>query len=395
VTYARGIYDQLLDDALARAVESALCGTPSFGALPAEDAASRLAAIVAEELRKALSDLDSDPAGGRNESQHPGAQLALINGVLADLRRRVSASERSIPPISDPPRVLRAIWSGVGDPPEHPETGLIAPWLFTAGRGSPALVTELRREAAACDEIDILVSFITVAGVRKLIDVLRAATAADATGQGRTRIRVLTTTYTGATEIRALDELARLNGCEVRISLDGRRTRLHAKAWIFKRKTEFGSAYVGSANLSGAALMGGLEWTVKFTQKGEEDLYKRAIAHFDTLWADDEFTPFLPDDDENRSAVLAALRRESGHDTDAPLAFFDIQPRPFQREMLEEIDREREQGRRRNLISSAFPALVSRFPASCTTRPPSARGSPAARFSRRPGFSPSPGFLSK
>jgi HKD family nuclease len=52
-----------------------------------------------------------------------------------------------------------------------------------------------------------------------------------------TRLRILTTTYTGATEARALDELARLPGCEVRVSLDGRRTRLHAKAWLFQRKT--------------------------------------------------------------------------------------------------------------------------------------------------------------
>ena len=85
-------------------------------------------------------------------------------------------------------------------------------------------------------------------GVCRLIDVLKSATAADASGHGRTKIRVLTTTYMGATEVLALDELARLNGCEVRVSLDGRRTRLHAKAWIFQRATGFGSAYDGCFN---------------------------------------------------------------------------------------------------------------------------------------------------
>ena len=121
---------------------------------------------------------------------------------------------------------------------------------------------------ANCDRVDLLVSFITVAGVRKVFDILQAATAADATGRPRTRLRILTTTYTGATEIEALDYFARLPGCQIKVSLDGRRTRLHAKAWIFHRRTEFGSAYVGSANLSGAALLGGLEWTVKFTEQG-------------------------------------------------------------------------------------------------------------------------------
>ena len=153
------------------------------------------------------------------------------------------------------------------------------PWLFTAGKGSPSLLNEIRRELASSDRVDILVSFITVSGVRKLQDVLNAITARCASGQVQTHLRILTTTYTGATEARALDELARLPGCEVRVSLDGRRTRLHAKAWLFHRKSGFGSAYVGSANLSGAALTGGLEWTVKLTQRGQERLLARATAH--------------------------------------------------------------------------------------------------------------------
>jgi HKD family nuclease len=95
-------------------------------------------------------------------------------------------------------------------------------------------------------------------------------------------------------------------GCEVRVSLDGRRTRLHAKAWLFQRKTGFGSAYVGSANLSGAALTGGLEWTVKLTQRAQEALFARAVAHFETLWADSEFQRYDPD---NARASPGAGRR--------------------------------------------------------------------------------------
>jgi superfamily II DNA or RNA helicase/HKD family nuclease len=227
------------------------------------------------------------------------------------------------------------------------------PWLFTAGRGTPSLLAEIRREAAGADEIDILVSFITVSGVLKLMDVLRSVTAANASGEGRTKIRVLTTTYTGATEAEALDQLAGLNGCEVRVSLDGRRTRLHAKAWIFQRKSGFGSAYVGSANLSGAALMGGLEWTVKFTERGQGAMFTMAKAHFETLWLDEEFTPYTPADPTARAALDEALRRERGAYDAGPTGFFDIHPKPYQREMLEELAREREVGRARNLLVAA------------------------------------------
>ena len=49
------------------------------------------------------------------------------------------------------------------------------------------------------------------------------------------QLRLLTTTFTGTTEVAALDTLARLPGAEVRVSYDTRRTRLHAKAWGIAR----------------------------------------------------------------------------------------------------------------------------------------------------------------
>jgi superfamily II DNA or RNA helicase len=189
-----------------------------------------------------------------------------------------------------------------------------------------------------------------------LQDVLQQITALSGRSDVATRIRILTTTYTGATEARALDELARLPGCEVRVSLDGRRTRLHAKAWLFQRKTGFGSAYVGSANLSGAALTGGLEWTVKLTQRAQTGLFARATAHFETLWEDNEFQRYDPDNPVHRRELVAALRRETfgaGDSAGVIPAFFDIQPKTYQQEMLEQLAAERAHGRFRNLVVAA------------------------------------------
>jgi superfamily II DNA or RNA helicase/HKD family nuclease len=347
MTFPRGLYDLVLTEAVARSLENLAPDVPALRDLDTEEVTERLIDVLGRELRGILDHLD----GGHEEEAR--AQLELVNGLLAQLRADRRSSEELVELVETPPRILQSIRGPGESAPIAPETGLAAPWLFTAGRGSPSLLTEIRREAAACDQIDILVSFITVSGVRKLIDVLRSVTAANAAGEGRTRIRVLTTTYTGATEIEALDELARLNGCEIKVSLDGRRTRLHAKAWIFHRRSGFGSAYVGSANLSGAALMGGLEWTMKFTERGQEALFGRAKAHFDTLWLDDEFARYAPEDPENRAAVVEALRREAGERIDGPLPFFDIQPKPYQRDMLDQLAREREHGRNRNLLVAA------------------------------------------
>ena len=200
----------------------------------------------------------------------------------------------------------------------------------------------------------LLVSFITISGVRKLQDILQATTSLDASGCPRTRIRVLTTTYTGATEIEALDYLARLPGCEVKVSLDGRRTRLHAKAWIFSRKDPIWLGVCPAVRISQAQpLLGGLEWTVKFTQHGQASLYSRAKAHFETLWNDTEFQHYDANNPKHREELKRALKRETGEGEPAVVTFFDLEPKDYQKEMLEQLAVERQYGRQRNLVVAA------------------------------------------
>jgi superfamily II DNA or RNA helicase/HKD family nuclease len=347
-----GLYDLLLTEGLARSLADLEPAStdlqPPHGGVP-----ELLVDALVRQLGAILDDVTGDRADKASQ------QLELVNALLVALRNRLACADGSnaaaavVDLIAPPLRVLRAVRRD-RQFTAPPETGLAAPWLFTAGKGSPSLLQEIRRELASADQVDILVSFITVSGVRKLQDVLQQITATGAQGQGATRLRILTTTYTGATEARALDELARLPGCEVRVSLDGRRTRLHAKAWLFQRKAGFGSAYVGSANLSGAALTGGLEWTVKLTQRGQAALFTRAIAHFETLWADSEFQRYDPDNADHRQALAAALGRESfGGEPAGVVSFFDLQPKTYQQDMLEQLLAERAHGRHRNLLVAA------------------------------------------
>lgn len=353
-----GLYDLLLTEGLARSLADLDPSRADVSALKG-GAAQFLAEVITRQLSTILDDVSGD------EAEKAKRQLELVNGLLVMLRQRLAGSSADgassagevVDLVAPPLRVLRAVQRDQQFL-VSPEIGLGVPWLFTAGKGSPSLLQEIRRELASSDQVDILVSFITVSGVRKLQDVLQQITAKgaqqDGQAQPKTRLRILTTTYTGATEARALDELARLPGCEVRVSLDGRRTRLHAKAWLFQRKTGFGSAYVGSANLSGAALTGGLEWTVKLTQRAQEALFARAVAHFETLWADSEFQRYDPDNVEHRQALAAALGRESfGGEPSATISFFDLQPKTYQLEMLEQLTTERAHGRTRNLLVAA------------------------------------------
>jgi HKD family nuclease len=307
-------------------------------------------------------DEDDDSEGETKQQARANIQLNLINGLLANLRSQLnqhypdSDHANGVRLLARPARHLTSVHRD-RPPLAMPDTGITAPWLFAGSKSSPSLLNELRHELSSSDRVDILMSFITVSGLRKIRDILQSITAVGGDGISNTRLRVLTTTYIGATEAQALDELARLPGCEVRVSLDGRRTRLHAKAWIFERDSGFGTVYVGSANLTQAAMAGGLEWTAKFTERGQGDTYVQAQAQFETLWHDNEFVPYHPDSDGHRAALDQALSRERGTykgDT-APqvLTFFDLQPKNYQLEMLEQLQTEREHGRKRNLVVAA------------------------------------------
>lgn len=360
-----GLYDQLLTDELTTQLGEHQEDHLSLSILGAQMAPQKLADALSEQLGKILHDLpkgDDDEVDQDARQARVDTQLELINalpvGLRAQLDQRYPDRDHidSVRLITSPARHLTSVHRE-RPAPAMPDIGVATPWLFAASKSSPSLLNELRHELGSSDRVDILMSFITVSGMRKIRDVLQSITATGANGQFRTRLRVLTTTYIGATEAQALDELARLPGCEVRVSLDGRRTRLHAKAWIFERDSGFGTIYVGSANLTQAALAGGLEWTAKFTERGQSAMYTQAQAHFETLWHDTEFISYHPDIDGHRAALDRAISRESGSYKDDPashiLSFFDLQPKNYQREMLESLQTEREHGRKRNLVVAA------------------------------------------
>lgn len=288
-----------------------------------------LAARIPELLDLAASATDDKATQARQE-------LRLIAEMMRAAKAVTHVEKLAALPAADM-RLLHAVHEA-RLPPILPRTGLKRPWLFTSGRHEPSLYSELRAELETAERVDILVSFIKKAGVRKLEDIFERLTSTDAQGRSRLTVRVLTTTYMGATDRLALDQLARYPGVEVRVSLDGRRERLHAKAWIFQRGNGFGTAFIGSANWSKSALIDGIEWTVKIAQRRDPQLFDSAKANFETLWNDPEFAAYFPDNEDHREALDRALAEQRGLTEGTPVAirtWFDLQPKPFQQVMLD------------------------------------------------------------
>jgi HKD family nuclease len=144
----------------------------------------------------------------------------------------------------------------------------------------------------------------------------------------------------GATDPKAIEALSGLRNTEIRVSYDTKRTRLHAKAYLFHRETGFGSAYVGSANLSNAALSEGLEWTTKISHYELPYLWNKIAGTFETYWQDDEFQPYQGNAPER---LRQAIRRERAAAAEPDFAVtFDLRPYPFQEEILDVLAAERE-----------------------------------------------------
>lgn len=239
-----------------------------------------------------------------------------------------------------------------GDPSHEamnrPESPLSDAALLTNSAHEPSLGAELRAEIETADRVDLLCAFVKWHGLRVLENQL---------GELKRRavpFRVITTTYVGATERRALDRIVKDFGGEVHISYETKSTRLHAKAWMFHRESGFSTAYVGSSNLSKSALLDGLEWNVRLSSIATPELMRKFEATFETYWWDSSFEPYDPDRD------AAHLDREirngsfSSEGKSVDLAGLDVRPYPHQALMLEDLQAERTtHDRHRNLIVAA------------------------------------------
>lgn len=82
--------------------------------------------------------------------------------------------------------------------------------------------------------------------------------------------------------------LRELGNVEIRASFNTKQERLHAKSYIFTRKTNFDTAYIGSSNLSRSALTKGLEWNLRVTTIENPHIINKTKATFDSYWNSDD-----------------------------------------------------------------------------------------------------------
>jgi HKD family nuclease len=341
------VYEELITQRMqAQMDELDAAGWKAIGADVSEESSPH---VIARHLSQAI---------GRKLAQVPHNQrVAVANQIIKSLASDTTSSlgpntGDAVELIADGPRQLLALaeQEAPGVYAVRPLTPLSETALITNSPEDPSLGTELRAELATADSIDLLCAFVKWYGLRVLEDSLRAARARNV------RIRVITTTYIGATDRHALDRLVRDFGAEVKVNYEIRSTRLHAKAWLFRRNSGFDTAYVGSSNLSKAALLDGLEWNVRLSSVATPAVLNKFQATFDAYWNDIAFESYNPDDDGERldRALAQAGGTSSPGDLKINLSGLEVRPFPHQRDMLERLRVEREiHGRNHNLLVAA------------------------------------------
>jgi superfamily II DNA or RNA helicase/HKD family nuclease len=331
-----GLYESLITDLVASELSLTDSESVSVGKIDDADQPHVLARHVQQLVQRVLaSTKDSD------------RRLAIVNGLVEHLEQLGDLVDA---PPSHLLRIAPTAMPGATRMEDvRPSTPLSEAALLTNAKGEPSLGSELRAELDTADEVDLLCAFVKWYGIRVLEPELRRLKARG------TKFRVITTTYMGATERQALDRLVREFGAEVKIQYDAQRTRLHAKAWLFLRNTRFDTAYVGSSNLSKAALLDGVEWNVRISRVGTPTLLEKFRATFDTYWNDASFETYDPDRDRDRLDDALAISG-STHAGGLPITLsgLEVKPFPYQQAILEALEAERiVHNRHRNLVVAA------------------------------------------
>ena len=347
-----GVYESLITDTLKEKLSS-LDRNQFFVAdekqLDREEAIHFLTIHFTKALKNALNLIKAD------KKNFVSRQIEITNKLLSYLSENISDYEFSEDLIADGGFILEGILDRLNSDYKDvslqlkeimPTTRLVQSELFVGGNQGVSLDSELKKEIRSADRINLLVSFIKWKAIVILQEAFQEFTARGG------KLRVITTTYMGASDAKAIDFLSQLPNTQVKVSYNNSNERLHAKAYLFYRNTGYHTGYIGSSNFSRSALTDGLEWNVKVTTKEIPHIIDKFQKTFESYWNDPEFELYDSSQFDNLGKIL--LQSQFGKRTEEIVNFFDLKPYHFQSEILEKLKVERKvHNSWRNLIVAA------------------------------------------
>lgn len=349
----QGIYEELVTQLVSNKINE--LNRDSYyinkSKIDKEEASIIISRHLAKTIKGALDAM-------KNETNLIELQIEIANKIIQFLKSELKSNDFDKDLIESGGEILKAVFTKIdahfSDFDLHlkeitPYTRLTYSELFTGGSNTGlSLESELKKEILSSNKIDLLVSFIKFKGIIILEQELKEFT------QRGGQLRVITTTYMGASDYKAIELLSKLENTQVKISYNTGNERLHAKAYLFYRNTGFHTGYIGSSNFSRSALTDGLEWNVKITTKEVGHIIDKFQKTFESYWQSDDFEIF--DSAIHKEKLIDSLNKGKSNSNGAvnPAAYFDLKPYPFQFEILEKLEVERTvHNRNRNLVVAA------------------------------------------
>lgn len=306
--------------------------------------------MLADYLAEVVSGILKNYFRDRDVKTTIAGQVDVVNRILRFIEEEWQNIETTSEQLSEASKLqfLRGIYSKVGyseaqieeKARNHPVSGYRVSSLFTGGNDL-SMDDEVKRDIQTADQIDWIVSFVKFEGLRLLYDELK-----DFVSRDDTRLRVITTTYMGATDpkaVRMLYQLREFGQVEIKASFNTRQERLHAKSYIFRRNNSFDTAYIGSSNISRSALTRGLEWNMRVTSVENGHIIHKTQATFDNYWNSDDFEAIDSEEALQRfSDAIWKERHKSGTDDSVQEYLTRFERKTHQIKVLEKLQYERE-----------------------------------------------------
>ncbi|NOK04045.1 DEAD/DEAH box helicase family protein [Myxococcus xanthus] len=307
------------------------------------------------EEQRAIFELVDEVKRGLDGELHPdGYNIGINVGAAAGqtvLHLHVHVIPRFQGDMDDPRGGVRHVIPGKG----NYLAGRNKP-LATGGLGDPFL-HHLEPLFADAVEISVLAAFVQDSGLELLRESVEAALTRGAT------VRILTGDYLAITQADALrrlldwmEEDAALQAEPGRGRFEARvveveklqLTSFHPKSWRFLG-TGLAVAYVGSSNISRAALKTGVEWNLRVERDRDPQAWNEVVDAFEGWWS--RASPLDANWVEQyaRRAPVARLRLPAGEtEPEAPLP--RREPHSLQRQALGALAHGRREGRQRALV---------------------------------------------
>lgn len=339
-----GIYESLIYEALKRKLESLSDKYVFTDSIDSGEAPKLLTNYIAKIINSLLSD-DS-------VFENLDGRFKFINDILNYIDKNWQCNiDDSL--LTNQEELLSGIVDMAGLTKDQakqrvtmrPLSGYTVSNLFTGSNTDLSIDSEIERDIQTADEIHWIVAFVRFSGIRIFENALR-----EFLSKPSARFRLITTTYMGASEPKAVEFLKQLapGKVEIKVSYNCDLDRLHAKSYIFVRESGMNTAYIGSSNISRSALTKGLEWNMRITNQENPHIIQKALATFDTYWNNDNFEDY----DYDRFVAAISERNEVNRSVGRVLQKYHILP--HQKAILDKLTVEREIHKsNRNLIVAA------------------------------------------